>query len=191
MSKSLHILACVILFYSLLAGEIFIFFLIALSYGVTLNVLSKKLSATEESPLCPRHYHCPVDGRISGVSPEINGEFSEVKIATPWWKRSGIYLPLDGEVTDIEPRPGKSVDVRVQGSRQNPVVLNIHKGFLGGMPKLRIIPGDRGQVTAPIGWAPWGGAIHVYLPQECEILVEEGNQVRVGKNPLAIFPEAS
>jgi hypothetical protein len=46
------------------------------------------------------------------------------------------------------------------------------------------LPGDRGKVRANWGFFPFGGTVLVYLSENYEILVKEGDSLEAGKSIL-------
>ena len=125
----------------------------------------------------------PVNGKVLYIQRHVSHDFFENKvtkicIAVSWWRNgTGVYLPDRCKIEDMELREA------INGSfvaLLNEAKKKMGLEFFGRSLKLMIMPGDKGRSGSRIGYFPWGGAVLMYLPEEYEILIEEGGRVVAG-----------
>ena len=145
----------------------------------------------------------PADGLVTTVDEIEESEFLKTKV-----RRIGIFLsvidvhvnrsPLDGEVTQSEPRPGRFLDARdPDASLFNQSRSWVFEGPAGkvmvrqitGAIARRICPwavvGDKLQRGERFGMIRFGSRTEIFLPMDAQILVKLGDRVRGGETAVA------
>lgn len=160
-----------------------------------------------EIPADSREIVAPADGVVISV-----GEFEENVFTRQRMKRVAIFLsvfdvhvnraPVAGTVKQTVHKPGEFLDARhpeidvrnesldwwLETSRGNVVVRQI-----AGLIARRIVAwskeGDSLAKGQRFGMIRFGSRTDVYLPVECEVLVEKGQRVAGGSSLIARWPE--
>lgn len=208
----LHLTFCFFLAFFWILGLIFFFFLTFIFYSILWFLYRR--APLDDDGLGQEKRDCilaPCNGRIIDLEPESlnfdNGNFSKsIGIVVPPWQEGSLLLPTNGEVHDVKLvdrskiklmdylkilRKGRfaskcsgiCLDLRTDGGKS--IGLEIHQSVLGSWPELSIRPGDRGRVQSLLGHSPLGSIVLVYLPEDYEIRVREGDEVNAGISILA------
>lgn len=153
----------------------------------------------------------PANGKIVHIENNVShgtygDQLIEVQIMIPWWKETGVSMPLSAEIRTllvlkgqsffryhkaeekIGTREGKGVSLALD-NRGETVGLTFLKCKLGLWPELMIMPGDRGGRRVNIGYFPFGGTVMLYLPKKYEILLKTNDEVTAGETILAVIPD--
>lgn len=160
-----------------------------------------------EIPAGPREIVAPADGVVISV-----GEYEENVFTKQKMKRVAIFLsvfdvhvnraPVAGTVKQTVHKPGEFLDARhpeidvrnesldwwLETARGTVVVRQI-----AGLIARRIVAwskeGDQLAKGERFGMIRFGSRTDVYLPLECEVLVEKGQRVAGGSSLIARWPE--
>lgn len=153
----------------------------------------------------------PANGRIIHIEQNVShgmygDQLMEVQILIPWWKETGVSMPLSAEIRTllvlrgqsffrykkaeevIGTQEGKGVALALD-NRGETVGLTFFKCKLGLWPELMVMPGDRGGRRVNIGYFPFGGTVMLYLPKKYEILFKINDEVTAGETILAVIPD--
>ena len=153
----------------------------------------------------------PANGKIVHIEHNVShgmygDQMIEVQIMIPWWKETGVSMPLSAEIRTllvlkgqsffryhkaeevIGTKEGKGVSVALD-NRGETVGLTFFKCKLGLWPELMVMPGDRGGRRVNIGYFPFGGTVMLYLPKKYEILMKINDEVNAGETILAVIPD--
>ena len=144
----------------------------------------------------------PADGRVMMAGP------SEGRWAPPGdWKQITIFLspldvhinraPVSGRVTRIHYRPGRFLPAYGEGANDNElneiwvdhdgrtIVFRQVVGILARRIVCRVREGDELETGQRIGLMKFGSRMDVFVPPDCELAVEVGQQVVGGETVLA------
>lgn len=181
-------------------------------YAALYIVLRKSRNDFRDDPITTKGViFSPSNGKIINVEHNVShgmyGEqLIEIQIMIPWWKETGVFLPLSCEIKNLLLLKGQSFfrykkAVEVLGSREGKGVglaldnrgesigLTFLKCKLGLWPELMVMPGDRGGRRVNIGYFPFGGTVMLYLPKKYEILVKINDEVNAGETIFAVLPD--
>lgn len=194
-----------------LSGVAWIFLPLLLFYISTLIIFRRTHSPYRDNVINRSEdmVYAPANARIlsikEGVDHVIFGRnLKEIHMGIPWWKESGLYLPLKAEVKDFQSRDGKSffrfnskpladqssiavsgICLSLETIKKQFVGMQFIKCSLGQWPELVLMPGDRGKERANIGFFPFGGTVVLFLPENYDILISKNNEVIAGETVIA------
>ena len=178
------------------------FFLVLLYIGLVIFYRKRTLYDFKIENYYGENVNSPIYGKVISILKDIDHPYfgnglREIKISQKVWRGFGVYFPISSEVYDyIEggqeseaPRLGGVAAMREGGGyslifeteKKTQVGLTLQGFFLGrgGGPRINLIQGDRGQVGANLGYFPFGGTVFLYLPDNYEIMIYEGQNVMV------------
>ncbi len=139
-------------------------------------------------------FYSPVNGTIRSI------DENELVIVVPWWRSTGIYLPIKSEVGTLKLTEGEnhfryfpisdndekySAVKATFRSDKDTYSLNFIKCFLGLWPKFMVMSGDRGMALVNIGNFILGGTVIIKLPVGFVVNIDENTTVYVGETILA------
>ena len=206
LSTKLHLfIISLITLIGLFGTALFFWFTIIFHILDFLNLRKNKFSRensgeVQSSNMC----YAPVCGKILQIRQINNCPFSgnkaiEIKIVIPWWRETGLYLPITGIIKEINFKDNMNDFSNIKHSEslsfESYISLEDQKSrvFGIGFPTapfkrkaiFKVTPGDRGKRGANIGRLPWRSVLFLYLPEKYEILIQDGNYVTVDNGPLA------
>lgn len=155
-------------------------------------------------PVAPLAVVCPVDGRVARVSTVQDGflEREAVCIGIEM-NRLGTYSahsPIEGKVVQQWfPGRGDADDARPEQCGEGPlryaqwirtdegddIVLSMSRGIFPRQFSCYVQSGERIGQGHRCGYIPFGARFDVWLPPNCRVEVEEGQNVRAGSDVLA------
>ncbi len=183
-----------------------------LAYVVLYISLRRNRNDFRDDPITTKGViFAPANGKIIHIENNVShgmygDQLVEVQIMIPWWKETGVSMPLSAEiktllvlkgqsffrfhhaVEKIGTREGKGVALALD-NRGETVGLTFFKCKLGLWPELMVMPGDRGGRRVNIGYFPFGGTVMLYLPKKYEILLKINDEVTSGETILAVIPD--
>jgi len=157
-------------------------------------------------PSEPRAVVSPGDGRVVVVADEENEgrPGKRVSIFLAVWNVHVNRSPATGTITKLEYRPGKFLAaMRERASvenEQNVFTLSTDAGKMvfkqiAGLIARRVVSwkkaGDKVSRGERIGLVRFGSRVDVWVPNEAEILVKLGENVKGGSSVLARWPAKS
>jgi phosphatidylserine decarboxylase len=157
-------------------------------------------------PSEPRAVVSPGDGRVVVVTDEENEgrPGKRVSIFLAVWNVHVNRSPATGTITKLEYRPGKFLAaMRERASvenEQNVFTLSTDAGKMvfkqiAGLIARRVVSwkkaGDKVSRGERIGLVRFGSRVDVWVPNEAEILVKLGENVKGGSSVLARWPAKS
>ena len=148
--------------------------------------------------------YAPADGRIVAIEPTEEQEYFkderiQVSIFMSVWDVHINWFPVEGILTYYRYHPGKYLVARHPKSsilnERNTIVIKTEKGEeillrqIAGTLARRIISYARKDKTASagdeLGFIRFGSRVDVFLPPDCNILVDVGQKVWGLNSPLA------
>ena len=194
-----------------LAGVGWIFFPLVIFYIGTLWFFRSKSHVYRDNVVnrADGLIYAPVNARVlsvrSGVDHVIFGKnLKEIQMGIPWWKETGIFLPVKSEIKDFQSKDGKSffrftsepmpdqsnmsvagVSVTLATPKKEFIGMQFVKCLLGQWPELAVMPGDRGKERVNIGFFPFGGTVLLFLPENYDILINKDGEVIAGETVIA------
>jgi hypothetical protein len=184
-------------------------FLLGVATFLFLLFRRKKSFYKEEASIKRGVIYAPVSGKVLNIVKRddhffFGSHLYEIQMVTSWWSESGVFLPTTSEVREIHVEPGKSwfrynksavleqngqlmagLAIKFLSVDQHDFGLQFLKCPLGAWPEISVIPGDRGKRQVNIGYFPLGGTTLLYIPEEYEILIGEGDDVISGQTMVA------
>lgn len=153
----------------------------------------------------------PVNGKIMSIQKHVDhdifgNDLNVIQIRMDIFDEYGILLPLTSEVKDLRFKDGNSFwrnklveiadasgpsfglgafQISFSDSIKSDIGMEFYRCQLGLWPRIWVLPGDRGKSRACIGYLPFGGTVLLYLPNNFEILVHEGEQLVSGESIVA------
>lgn len=205
LSRSTHFLIGLSLFVAWWFSWWTVFFLLTIFY-ISLFILFRRQH--REELLLQKEVReiivSPVNGRVQEVGPSIDHPFFGkkvrwIRILVAPWNEYGVLLPAASEIHDFHFRPSKGplrwlkpdtrfikdalgVSVTLRTRTDDLIGIQFLRCFLGRWPKLAIVPGDRGRIQSRVGTLPFGGTVLLYIPENYEILVQEGEDLVAGSS---------
>ncbi|MDC1174125.1 hypothetical protein OAT67_01920 [Bacteriovoracaceae bacterium] len=183
-------------------------------YAIILFLTRKKKDNYREDDLIKNDMvYSPVNGKVRSITKNVDhklfgSQLTQVEIVIPFWKETGLFLPMTLEIKDMivekgrerwrwtgSPLPDQKDQLKaglavsclsVNGTQLG---LQFFKCYLGFWPELRVIPGDRGKVQVNFGFFPFGGTVVLYLPSNYEILIDRNTEMIAGQTIVAGLPE--
>lgn len=190
---------------------LFIFFLIFLTanlgiigLGFTVLVIiffvlvfrSSSKDLLEDSSVSEDIVFSPVNGRVVKVSKNTKHDFfgenfTSVTIQVPFWKELGLFFPATSEVEQVRSSCDKCPDHLIMFKMTNGLEIGLAVGqnILRLLPRIVVLPGDRGKQKMNFGYLPFGGQVRVYIPSSLEVLINEKDEVVAGQGVLAGIPK--
>jgi phosphatidylserine decarboxylase len=155
-----------------------------------------KKDLREDSHISGDVVFSPVNGRVVKVEKDIDHEFfgdknTVVRLKVPFWKELGLFFPATSEIEDVQASCEKCKDHLVKFKLPSGLEIGLAVGenILKILPKIVVIPGDRGKQKMNFGYLPFGGEIKVYIPATLEVLINEKDEVVAGQGILAGIPK--
>jgi len=149
---------------------------------------------------------CPADGRVVVVKDEDYGtrRGKRVSVFLAIWNVHVNRAPAAGTITKLEYKPGKFLAAWNEGaSLQNEQNIFtqatehgeiVYKQIAGWVARRVVSWKTTGETVARgerIGLMRFGSRMDIWLPEEAEIAVKVGDNVKGGSSVLARMPEAS
>ncbi len=146
----------------------------------------------------------PGDGRVVVITDEEDAgrPGKRISIFLAVWNVHVNRAPAAGVITSMEYRPGKFLAaMRERASmenEQNVFTLSTDAGEMvfkqiAGLIARRVVswkqPGERVARGERIGLVRFGSRVDVWVPQDAEILVKLGDNVKGGASVLALWPK--
>ncbi len=157
---------------------------------------SSSKDLVEDSSISQDIVFSPVNGRVVKVTKNSNhdlfGEnFTAVTIQVPFWKELGLFFPATSEVEQVRSSCEKCPDHLVLFKMTSGVEIGLAVGqnILRLLPRIIVLPGDRGKQKMNFGYLPFGGQVKVYIPSSLEVLINEKDEVVAGQGVLAGIPK--
>ena len=192
-SKSVHFVFVLILLISWLFSIYLIFLPALLIYSLLLYLFRARSYRGEVDILA---LYSPVSGEVvdleRGIShPELGEDTTCLRIALPWWRDWGVYLPISSEIIAINNNDGPhhfryksnhilfstGLSFRMQIEEGDCIDLQVVKCPLGGNISFNVLPGDRGKSKSMLGLFLFGGSVSLYLPKRYNVECNIGDQV--------------
>ncbi len=211
LSKKIHTICIFSIFFAWLLGTHFFLFFIAFSYTCLLFLFRQhSIPLQNNNAIKQNTVYSPVNGHIISIKKNVDHAFfgknlHEIRMSIPWWKEFGITLPFASGVKDLIMNKGRSfyrfyrkelpsqeiqtipsLIILLGDSQSNILGIQLIKCPLGMWPKVKILPGDRAECLANIGYFPFGGSLLLYLPSEYEILISENDEVMARNTAIGI-----
>lgn len=189
------------LLFLLVGSVLFSFLILLLLFGVAF-ILRKKIVYDHDDQFTTRGmFYAPISGRV--VARNENDDFLIVTIVTNFYDNLGIYLPLTCEVKNLyynkeaeryffptsSPDLNKGVTIELRDKNKQEINLNFLKNIVGYLPELVVLPGDRGQRQANIGYYLFGGITNIFLPKTFKVDVSVGDKVISTETIIAHFDD--
>ena len=149
---------------------------------------------------------CPADGRVVVVKDEANnGRLGKrVSIFLAIWNVHVNRAPAEGTITRLEYKPGKFLaawDANASFQNEQNIFTQstqhgeiMYKQIAGWIAR-RVVSWKKAGETVGrgerIGLVRFGSRVDVWLPEEAEIAVKVGENVKGGSSVLARMPETS
>lgn len=130
----------------------------------------------------------PINGIIKNIRKDVEHflfgkDLIEIELTVSCLWNTGVYMPVMGEVKErVEKRMANRevLLLLIIKNSDEKIGIQMFKSPWLLSPKLSILPGDRGDPKANLGFvAPWETLL-LYLPRNYEILVNKGDRVKVG-----------
>jgi uncharacterized membrane protein len=205
-------LAFILFFILWIFGLYKILLVLFLAYIILYLSLRKDRNDFRDDPVVTKGViFAPANGKIVHIEHNVShgmygDQMVEIQIMIPWWKETGVSLPLSSEIRTLLVLKGQSFfryhkAVEVIGTKEGKGValaldnrgetvgLTFFKCKLGLWPELMVMPGDRGGRRVNIGFFPFGGTVMLYLPKKYEILMKINDEVNAGESILAVIPD--
>lgn len=143
----------------------------------------------------------PVSGRVVEI---VNGNSKSILIKMGLLQEEGIYLPSTSEIKNLTfhsdfssfrfstPKDicdDKGTVLELSDKKGRTISMQFIRFVTGRLPELIVLPGDRGRRQVNIGYFPFGGYVKLLLPQDCEVVVKEGDKVIATEAIVARFVE--
>lgn len=210
LNRSTHykfiVLALLVFVFSSLAMAI----IILLFYAAFIFLFRKKTEKYNQDPQISKKglFYSPIDGRIINVFKNVEVENMDgpchcVRITNYWGQNSGLFLPMSSEVHerwDVEkptflPRFGffkiNGLDdisgkmIKFQNKLSEYFALKFVQCPLGLGAEIWALPGDRGIRQANLGLFKLGGTVLLFIPQNYEIIVKQGEWIKSAETIIA------
>jgi phosphatidylserine decarboxylase len=148
----------------------------------------------------------PADGRVVVLRKEENNgrPGKRVSIFLAIWNVHVNRAPAAGTITRLEYKPGKFLaawdenasfqneqNIFTQGSEHGEIVYKQIAGWVARRVVAWKKAGDSVARGERIGLVRFGSRVDLWLPEEAEFVVKEGDNVKGGSSVLARMPEAS
>lgn len=158
-------------------------------------------------------YLAPVYGVVQGIRRDVTIEdseniYNEIRVSLSLWKEKGLYLPTTAEVSFLKYQKGGKIPINSDSKaflgsvndiahtdlffiskNQTQTLLRFIDCPYGQRPTIWLKSGDRGRGAACFGHYPFGGTLLIYIPQNSDILVFEGEQLIPGQSVLAAIKD--
>jgi phosphatidylserine decarboxylase len=172
------------------------FILCTLIFAILILVFrSAKKDLREDSGISNDIILSPVNGRVVKITKNVDHDFfgkdyTCVVLSVPFWKQLGLFFPATSEIEDVQASSEKSLDhlVKFKLSSGLEIGLGVGQNILRLLPKIVVLPGDRGKQKMNFGYLPFGGEIKVYVPSTLEVLINIKDEVVAGQGVLAGIP---
>ena len=145
-----------------------------------------------EIPSSPLAVVSPADGEVIAVE----------EVRDPYLDRDALRLSLDMHHTGVystrspvegkvrEPRNSSDGEdhphgVWLQTDEDDDLVVVMHRGPLRNLPRCFVRIGERVGQGQRCGYVHMGGRVEIYLPQNCRVQVEPGDQIKAGSDVIA------
>ncbi len=184
-----------------------LFIVLILVYTLGLVLFRKKTKKIQDAPRCGNlTIYSPINGEVISIQKSIDHDvfgkdMIEMRLAIPFFKEMGLFLPTNSEVVDIKASRGQKefrlkkslrkissdtgLSLAFKSSNGCKFGMQLIPCSLGMWPEVALLPGDRGKLGANIGYFPFGGTVLLYLPKESEILISESAKLIAGETLLA------
>ena len=156
---------------------------------------SSKKDLREDSNIADDIILSPVNGRVIQITKNIDhiflGEnYTCVVLSVPFWKELGLFFPATSEVDDVQTTTQNSPDnlIRLRLPSGLIIGLGVGQNMLKILPKMVVLPGDKGKQKTNFGYLPFGGEVRVYIPSSLEVLTNLKDEVVAGQGVLAGIP---
>lgn len=156
---------------------------------------SSRKDLREDSSISDDIILSPVNGRVVKITKSVAHDFfgedyTCVVVSVPFWKELGLFFPATSEIEDVQASCEKCLDhlVKFKLSSGLEIGLGVGQNMLRILPKIVVLPGDRGKQKMNFGYLPFGGEIKVYIPSSLEVLINEKDEVVAGQGVLAGIP---
>lgn len=189
--KGTFIMYMTIAMFLFLLGAYKLFLLSALLIAGWSFILRKKVVYENDDQFTTRgSLFAPISGVVTDVQTTENKNIITIK--TSLKDNFGLYLPSTTEVKNLNYEKDscilwldktttldetKGVYLELYDKNRQDIALHFFKYYLGRLPELVILPGDRGQRHANIGYFLFGGLTKVYLPKTFSVEVSVGAKV--------------
>jgi phosphatidylserine decarboxylase len=145
----------------------------------------------------------PADGRVVVVKDEqlADRPGKRISIFLAIWNVHVNRAPAAGTITDMQYRPGKFLAAMLERAslenEQNIFTLQTDAGpmifkQIAGLIARRVVSWKKpGEIVARgerIGLVRFGSRVDVWLPQEAQVMVRVGENVKGGSSTLALWP---
>lgn len=187
----------------LVLGAFRLLLLTIVGLGVWTFVLRKKIVFENDDQFTTRgSVFSPISGRVTLVEETTTNKVITIK--TTLLDNFGLYLPSTSEVKNLNYEKtshvfwfdktsvldlGHGVVLELHDKNRQIFTLQFIKYYLGNLPELVILPGDRGQRHANFGYFLFGGLTKVFLPQTFNIEVKAGDKVISTESIIARFSD--
>ena len=173
------------------------FLLCALVFSaIALVFRRQRKDLMEDSQISGDIVFSPVNGKVVKVEKDIKHDFfsetcTSVRLRVPFWKETGLFFPATSEVEDMQASCASCKDHLVKFKLPSGLEIGLAVGenLLKILPRIVVIPGDRGKQKMNFGHLPFGGEVKVYIPSSLEVLINEKDEVVAGQGVLAGIPK--
>lgn len=152
----------------------------------------------------------PIDGNVIEINKDVSDEFhgvegTKIRIALPWNRPFGLFMPISGTISNIEKYDGDKLyrfksylkftnghsrhNLTITSKSGNIVYLELLDCLLGRQPKTWVEAGDKGRLASCIGFFPFGGSAVITLPSHSEVFCKVGDKLRAGETVLSGLKE--
>lgn len=215
LSKSTHLFFGFFLILSLMIGSFSLFLIIAPVYLLLLVIFRKPPAGFRDTLIDGNDssIFSPITGYVVSISQVDDHEFfgkslTRIQLSQPFYKDSGIYLPLTCEVIDKRSKSGvktlrnkkveeknfttnfskeSGISLLLQTTKKSKIGLSVNQCKLGGFPDIAVFPGDRGLRQVNIGNIPFGGSIFLYFTTNYTSTLQVGDKVITGSSVIASY----
>ncbi|MGB5715983.1 MAG: phosphatidylserine decarboxylase [Gammaproteobacteria bacterium] len=145
-----------------------------------------------EIPSQPLAVVSPADGKITSIStvpdPYLPRQSIRVAIQMPPYGVFTTRSPIEGKVLEsptIQKASNIPHGVWLQSDEGDDVVMVMTRGPLKNEPRCYIRIGERIGQGKRCGFVHLGGRVEVYLPENCRMVIAEGDTVHSGSDIIA------
>ena len=145
-----------------------------------------------EIPSQPLAVVSPADGKITSIStvpdPYLPRQSVRVVIQMPPYGVFTTRSPIEGKVLEspaIQKASNIPHGVWLQSDEGDDVVVVMTRGLLKSEPRCYIRIGERIGQGKRCGFVHLGGRVEVYLPDNCRMVIAEGDTVHSGSDIIA------
>lgn len=182
-------------------------FFLALSAGAFLLFRKKKFIYRDRVKRNNNMFVSPVNGTVEKIIENVqidDEKYTQVTVLISYFHEWGLYFPISCQVEKVRENKGKKIfrftdtpkdkekwddkrfySISIRSKEDKKSLLRLYPCKTSSRPKIWPITADRGLSAACFGLFPLGGIVNVYLPENSNILIEEGDLLHPGDTVMA------